>query len=210
MPMKETDWDAKLHWEGVYSRNASDRVSWYRPHLDTSLQLIRSASVPDASVIDVGGGHATLVDDLLRDGYCHLTVLDISESALECSRQRLGAAAEKVSWLAGDVLELDLPESHFDLWHDRAVFHFFTRPEQHRVYARQMLRALKPGGNAVIATFGPEGPMKCSGLDTCRYNADALARTLGSGLQWIEEVIDLHQTPSGTQQQFLYCLFRRV
>ncbi len=159
----------KQHWETVYQTRAADAVSWYRPHLDTSLTLIERA-MPDrgGALIDIGGGESTLVDDLLARGYRELTVLDISAAAIAVARQRLGDAAAHVTWLASDIMQADLPAQHFGLWHDRALFHFLTAAEQRAAYVRRLLHALKPGGHAIIATFGPQGPAKCSGLDTVR------------------------------------------
>lgn len=200
--------DAKTHWDGVYGRVAHDAVSWYRPHLETSLRLIQSAAGPDASIIDVGGGHSTLVDDLVQRGYRNVTVLDVSEVALSRSRQRLGQTAESVTWRVGNILTASLPQSYYDVWHDRAVFHFLRNPQQRIDYARNVERALRPGGHLVMATFGPQGPMKCSGLEVCRYDAESLAEIFGPRFQLIESLIEMHQTPSGGQQQFLYCHFK--
>ncbi|MCW8808007.1 MAG: class I SAM-dependent methyltransferase, partial [Rhodanobacter sp.] len=170
---------SKQHWETVYQTKAPDAVSWYRPHLDTSLALIERA-VPDrdACIIDIGAGEATLVDDLLERGYRQLTVLDISPAAIDVAKHRLGAAAAPVTWLADDIMQVALPARHFDLWHDRALFHFLTGAEQRANYIERLCQALKPGGHAIIATFGPQGPVKCSGLDTVRYDAESLQREL--------------------------------
>ena len=199
----------KQHWETVYQTKAADAVSWYRPHLDTSLSLIERA-MPDraGALIDIGGGESTLVDDLLARGYRELTVLDISAAAIAVARQRLGDAAAHVTWLAGDILQAGLPAQHFGLWHDRALFHFLTHAEQRAAYVERLLHALKPGGHAIIATFGPQGPAKCSGLDTVRYDAAALQRALGPRFALIEHRTELHHTPFDTTQQFVYGLFR--
>jgi len=203
--------DKQQHWETVYRTKAPDAVSWYRPHLDTSLALIERAA-PDrgAAVLDVGGGASTLVDDLLARGYRDLGVLDISAAALNVARERLGEAADKVTWLAANLLDAPLPQARYDLWHDRAVFHFLTEAEQRAHYLRQLTHALKPGGHAVLATFGPQGPLKCSGLDTVRYDAGELARVLGDGFALVDSTLECHATPSGTTQPFLYALFRRT
>ncbi len=199
----------KQHWETVYQTKAADAVSWYRPHLDTSLALIERA-MPDraGALIDIGGGESTLVDDLLARGYRELTVLDISAAAIAVARQRLGDAANGVTWLASDIMQADLPAQRFGLWHDRALFHFLTHAEQRAAYAERLLHALKPGGHAIIATFGPQGPAKCSGLDTVRYDAAALQRELGPRFALIEHHTELHHTPFDTTQQFVYGLFR--
>ena len=199
----------KAHWEAVYGSKAPDAVSWYRAHLERSLQLI-SQSCPDksASIIDVGGGESTLVDDLLEQGYRHLTVLDISEKALEVARQRVGARANLVSWIAADVTTATLPAQAYDLWHDRAVFHFLTEPEDRAAYVRQVATSVKIGGYVIVATFGPEGPVKCSGLDVVRYDADSLHRQFGAAFKLEDSATEIHHTPFGTTQQFLYCLCR--
>lgn len=203
--------DPQEHWENVYATKAPDSVSWYRPHLDTSLALIERA-VPDRDnpILDVGGGASTLVDDLMGQGYSDVSVLDISAAALEVSKRRLGTAAARVNWLAADLLNTPMPALRYELWHDRAVFHFLVAQEQRDAYVRQLAHTLKPAGYAVIATFGPDGPQKCSGLDTARYDADGLKRALSPALMLIDSSLELHPTPFGTQQQFLYALFRRA
>jgi SAM-dependent methyltransferase len=201
----------RQHWETVYTAKAADAVSWYRPHLDRSLALIeRVAPDPSAAVLDAGGGASTLVDDLLARGYRDLSVLDISAEALNVARKRLGESAHAVTWLAIDLLDAPLQEARYDVWHDRAVFHFLTEAGQRANYVRQLAHALKPGGHAVLATFGPDGPMKCSGLDTTRYDAEGLTRVLGDGFTLIDSTLEFHATPFGTTQQFLYALFKRV
>ena len=201
--------DAKTPWENDYATKAPDAVSWYRAHLDTSLALIeRAAASRSASIIDVGGGESTLVDDLLHRGYEHITVLDVSPTAIEITKQRLGAAAEQVHWLVGDIVEIELEPHAYDLWHDRAVFHFLTAPDRRRAYVRQVARAVKPGGHVIVSTFGPEGPQKCSGLDVMRYDAESLHDEFGGRFRLLESSQELHQTPWGTSQQFLYCYCR--
>jgi 2-polyprenyl-3-methyl-5-hydroxy-6-metoxy-1,4-benzoquinol methylase len=208
MQVQQPAEDRRAHWDGVYKRNAPDAVSWYRPHLETSLRLIQDAAGSDSSILDVGGGHSILVDDLLSRGYRKITVLEVSEAALNLAKLRLGVAAEPVTWQVDDILTASLQEGSYDVWHDRAVFHFLTNPEQRSVYRRQATHALKPGGNLIIATFGPQGPMKCSGLEVCRYSAETLAAVLGSRFTLTESLIEIHKTTSGTEQQFLYCSFR--
>lgn len=201
--------DAKTHWEKVYATKAPDAVSWYRAHLETSLALIeRAAEARSVSIIDVGGGESTLVDDLLHRGYENLTVLDVSPTAIEVTRKRLGSDAERVHWLVGDVGEMELERDAYDLWHDRAVFHFLTTPERRVAYVQQVARAVKPGGHVIISTFGPEGPTKCSGLEVMRYDAESLHGEFGGRFRLVESSKELHETPSGTTQQFLYCYCR--
>ena len=201
--------DAKAHWEKVYTTKATDAVSWYRRHLETSLALIERAAVAcSASIIDVGGGESTLVDDLLLRGYKNITVLDISQSAIDLTKRRLGSAAERVHWLVADITETELDPRSYDLWHDRAVFHFLTAREQRIAYVRQVARGVKPGGHIIVSTFGPEGPTKCSGLEVMRYDADSLHEEFGARFRLVESSKELHQTPFETTQQFLYCYCR--
>lgn len=198
--------ETQAHWEHVYGTKAPAEVSWFRPHLDTSLALIERLALPaGASIIDVGGGEATLVDDLLARGYERITVLDISTTALRHTKQRLGEAARQVTWLTADITEAELPPHAYDVWHDRAVFHFLTKPEQRQAYVRQVARSVKPGGHVLVGTFGPDGPAKCSGLDVMRYDERALHAEFGARFRLIESARELHGTPFGTTQQFLYC-----
>jgi 2-polyprenyl-3-methyl-5-hydroxy-6-metoxy-1,4-benzoquinol methylase len=198
--------DTQSHWERVYGTKAPTEVSWFRPHLDTSLSLIeRVAGDRSTSIIDVGGGQSTLVDDLIARGYGNVTVLDIARTAIEHAKQRLGSASDRVKWLIADITQADLPARSYDVWHDRAVFHFLTEPEQRRAYVRQVAAAVKPGGHVIVGTFGPEGPNKCSGLDVMRYDADSLHGEFGSHFRLIESSRELHKTPFGSTQQFLYC-----
>jgi SAM-dependent methyltransferase len=201
--------DTKRHWENVYATKAPDAVSWYRRHLGTSLALIeRAAEARDASIIDVGGGESTLVDDLLLRGYKNLTVLDVSQTAIEVTKKRLGSPAEQVRRLVGDIVEIALEQHAYDLWHDRAAFHFLTTPEQRLAYVRQVTRGVKRGGHVIVSTFGPEGPTKCSGLEVMRYDAESLHGEFGGRFRIVESSMELHQTPFGTTQQFLYCYCR--
>lgn len=201
--------NAKAHWEDVYRSRAVDEVSWYRPHLDVSLSLIESAA-PDrgSAIIDVGGGEATLVDDLVARGYGDVTVLDISQAAIDVARARLGPAAAPVHWITGDITNVQLEAARYDLWHDRAVFHFLTQADDRAAYVRQVARAVKPGGHVIVATFGPEGPEKCSGMDVVRYDAGTLHGEFGAKFRLLDSVTELHETPWGTPQQFMYCFCR--
>jgi 2-polyprenyl-3-methyl-5-hydroxy-6-metoxy-1,4-benzoquinol methylase len=203
--------DAKGHWEKVYMTKAPEAVSWYRPHLETSLALIeRAAAARSASIVDVGGGESTLVDDLLLRGYKNITVLDISQIAIDLTKSRLSSAAEQVCWLVGDITEIELEPRAYDLWHDRAVFHFLTAQERRVAYVRQVAHSVKPGGHIIVSTFGPEGPTKCSGLEVMRYDAESLHREFGARFRLVESSRELHHTPFGTTQQFLYCYCRIV
>jgi SAM-dependent methyltransferase len=198
--------DPTAHWDKVYRTKKEDEVSWYRPHLEISLDLIGAAAPNlDARIVDVGGGESTLVDDLLARGYRNLAVLDVSATALEVTRDRLGATAGQVDWLCGDVTTYAFAEHEYDVWHDRAVFHFLTDPGDRAAYVRQVARAVRPGGHVIVAAFGPEGPVKCSGLDVVRYDPDTLHDQFGAKFQLVKHLTELHQTPQGKIQQFVYC-----
>ena len=165
----------KEHWEKVYGTHAQDAVSWYAPHLETSLNLIYQAAADnDAAIIDIGGGEATLVDDLLCEGYRDVSILDISQHAIDVARDRIGENANKVHWYCADITQATLPQNYFDIWHVRAVFHFLTEDAQRVRYVEQVMRSVKHGGHVIMATFGPEGPEQCSGLDVVRYDAEHL------------------------------------
>jgi SAM-dependent methyltransferase len=201
----------KTHWESVYETKPADAVSWYAPHLRESLRYVAQAAAgKDAAIIDVGGGESTLVDDLIDGGYTHITVLDVSATALEVTRRRLGTAAAHVVWLTADILEAELPASAYDIWHDRAVFHFLTDDAQRRRYVAQVLKALKPGGFAIVGTFGPEGPEKCSGLQVSRYAPSELHGVFGEPFELLASSVEQHTTPWGSPQQFVYCYCRRA
>jgi 2-polyprenyl-3-methyl-5-hydroxy-6-metoxy-1,4-benzoquinol methylase len=201
--------DAKRHWENVYAAKAPEAVSWYRPYLETSLALIeRAANARTAAIIDVGGGESTLVDDLLLRGYQNITVLDVSQTAIDVTKRRLSSAAEQVRWLVGDITEVELEQGSYDVWHDRAVFHFLIETEHRNAYVRQVARSVRPGGHVIVSTFGPEGPAKCSGLDVMRYDAGSLHEEFGARFRLVESSKELHRTPFGTTQQFLYCYCR--
>jgi SAM-dependent methyltransferase len=201
--------DARSHWENVYTTKAPDAVSWYHPHLETSLELIeRVAPARSTSIIDVGGGESTLVDDLLARGYINLSVLDVSPTAIDVTKRRLGYAAERVHWIVGDITNADLSPNAYDLWHDRAVFHFLKTMDERAAYDRQVAKAVRSGGHVLVSTFGPEGPTKCSGLEVVRYDAESLHAEFGLHFRLLESLKELHETPFGTTQQFLYCLCR--
>jgi len=194
------------HWERVYSTKRPNEVSWYRPHLELSLRLIEQAAASRAArIIDVGGGESTLVDDLLARGYGDVTVLDLSETAINVAKERLGADVGSVRWVHGDVTTYPFPASGFDVWHDRAVFHFLTEARDRAAYVRQVARSVRIGGHVIVATFGPEGPTQCSGLDVMRYDSDALHAEFGAHFRLVEHVTEAHQTPAGKLQQFIYC-----
>jgi 2-polyprenyl-3-methyl-5-hydroxy-6-metoxy-1,4-benzoquinol methylase len=201
--------DMKTHWEKVYKAKAPEAVSWYRPHFERSLALIElAAKASSAAIIDVGGGESTLIDDLLLRGYNNLTVLDISQTAVDVNKRRLGLAAAQVRWLVADITEIELAPSSYDLWHDRAVFHFLTAPQPRIAYVRQVARSVKPGGHVIVSTFGSQGPMTCSGLEVMRYDAESLHSEFGARFRLVESSKELHRTPFGATQRFLYCYCR--
>lgn len=201
--------DRKAHWERVYETKSATEVSWFQTQADMSRELVEEAA-PDrgAAIIDVGGGASVLVDDLLTAGYKHLTVLDISAAALDQARARLGARADTVTWLNDDALSAALPAAAFDVWHDRAVFHFLTDANDRRQYVEQVRRALKPGGAIVIGTFAEDGPLKCSGLDVARYSAEQLAAEFGAGFTMLTSRRHEHTTPWGATQKFTFVTCR--
>jgi 2-polyprenyl-3-methyl-5-hydroxy-6-metoxy-1,4-benzoquinol methylase len=201
--------NAQRHWEHIYATKGPDQVSWFSPHLNASLELIDRTSVStNAAIIDVGGGESTLVDDLLAQGYRNLTVLDISQTAIDACKKRLGNDAGRVHWLTADITKVELGRSQFDVWHDRAVFHFLTTPSDRVAYVRQVTRSVKPGGHVVVATFGPQGPTRCSDLEVVRYDEDSLHNEFGAHFRMVESSKSMHRTPFGTAQQFLYCYCR--
>lgn len=203
--------DRAAHWEGRYRATDENRLGWYRPHLDTSLELIDSLCADDSCrIIDVGGGASTLVDDLLARGHSNIAVLDLAASALTIARQRLGSQADQVKWIVGDVLTTDLGLGSYDLWHDRAVFHFLTRAAERRAYLDRLRRALASGGRVVIGTFAPSAPEVCSGLQVQRYDHDQLAAVFGADFRLLAATEEAHRTPGGTDQPYTYALFEYV
>ena len=206
---RRTAMDVRNHWDRIYRGKPHEAMSWYRAHLERSLALIERVSPDrDAAIVDVGAGESTLVDDLLARGYRHVTAIDVSQAAVDAARRRLGERAREVEWLVVDVTQAALPAAAYDVWHDRAVFHFLTDPVQRAAYVRQVACAVAPGGYVIVATFGPEGPTKCSGLDVVRYDADALHGEFGAQFRLVDSETEIHRTPAGANQQFLYCLCR--
>jgi SAM-dependent methyltransferase len=199
----------RKHWDDVYATKGPDRVSWFRPHLEMSLAFLEAAKIDrDAGVIDVGGGASTFVDDLLDRGYRNVTILDLSETALEETRRRLGPRASRVHWVCADVTAVRLPESAFDFWHDRAVFHFLLDPLARARYVDAVRRSVKPGGHIVVATFGQHGPEKCSGLEVLRFSPEGIHAQFGSGFAKVADATETHVTPWGAEQEFVYCYCR--
>ena len=199
------------HWDAIYKTKLPDEVSWYRPHLEVSLDLIeRHAEGRSASIIDVGAGESTLVDDLLSRGYERVTVLDVSRTAIDETKKRLGRDAKRVQWVAGNITQTPLAPDSFDIWHDRAVFHFLTDPAERRAYVNAVIHAVKTGGHVIVSTFGLEGPSTCSGLAVMRYDAETLRDEFGRRFRIEESSKELHRTPRGAIQQFVYCCCRVV
>ena len=200
----------RSHWESVYADKPPEQLSWFLPSLDTSLGLIEAAGLSTQdSVIDVGGGASTLVDSLLGRGFIDVSVLDISQAAIETSKMRLGSRADEVNWIVGDVLEFQ-PHRAFALWHDRACFHFMTAVEQREKYVRSLERSVVAGGACIIDTFAPDGPRRCSGLDVVRYDARGLVDALGQDWKLEKHVNEIHRTPWDSTQSFNFFLLRRA
>jgi len=200
---------SKEHWDSVYRTRGSEQVSWYQPHLDRSLAFLEATGLGrDARVIDVGGGASTFVDDLLDRGYTNVTVLDLSAAALDVAKGRLGSRASQVKWICADVTDPQLPSEAYDFWHDRAVFHFLREPAARDRYVSAVRRMLKPGGHIVVATFGPHGPEKCSGLDVMHFTPEALHAEFGPEFARLSDAVEMHTTPWGSEQEFVYCYCR--
>jgi len=207
---QEAEFNRKNHWEGIYSDKKAAEVSWYQQYPQQSLALIKATGItPQASIIDIGGGASTLVDSLLEAGYENLSVLDISHAAIEQARARLGQQAARVKWLEQDITKF-VSEDAFDVWHDRAVFHFLTDADDRASYVRAMFGALNPGGHAIVATFDLDGPEKCSGLDIVRYSPETMSEVFGDDFKLVETQTEKHTTPGGASQSFVYCRFVRV
>ena len=203
--------DRQKHWESIYQIKDRDEVSWFREHLDTSLRMIVDTRVgKDAAIIDVGGGNSTLVDDLLQAGYVDISVLDISSNAIAHSQDRLGVRADDVNWIVADITSVNLPEGHFDVWHDRAVFHFLTDEQDRSRYVELAKRSLKVGGHIIVASFSLKGPTKCSGLDIVQYSPETMHDVFGNSFDLVESIPETHNTPFGTTQDFVYCYCRKV
>jgi ubiquinone/menaquinone biosynthesis C-methylase UbiE len=209
-PIEPVEGARNLHWEGIYATKGATQVSWYAPHLELSLQFIERTGVGTAGqIIDVGGGASTLADDLLEKGYENLTVLDISSTAMKMSQARLGARANRVRWLEGDVTRMELPQTSFAVWHDRAVFHFLVDAQDRRRYLAQVNASLQSGGHLILATFAHDGPMKCSGLNVVRYSTETITAEVGEEFELVESQSEFHKTPFNTEQKFLYSWFRK-
>jgi SAM-dependent methyltransferase len=200
----------QAHWENVYTTKNEKEVSWFEASPTISLDLIRSTKVNlDAPIIDIGGGASRLVDALIDNGFQAITVLDLSKEALASAKARLGARGAKVRWIVEDVTTWE-PSETYDVWHDRAAFHFLTEPGDRAAYAARISRAVRPGGHVIIGTFAPDGPERCSGLPIVCHDAASLGEMLGSGFELVESRRHGHQTPMGATQRFQFSRFRRA
>ena len=202
--------DRKEHWEKIYSEKNPNEVSWFQENPGKSLELIKRTGIPKgASIIDVGGGASVLVDHLLDEGFKNVTILDTSDAALRYAQSRLGDQAKRVKWVVADVTQFN-PTEKFDLWHDRAVFHFLTEEADRKRYAVTVSQAVRSGGHLVIASFAPDGPDKCSNLTVCRYDGGLIQRELGNDFKLIQEDSEAHLTPWKKEQKFRYFSFIRL
>jgi len=203
------DVSRQSHWENVYATKGENEVSWFQETPVTSLELIRLAgAIRTSGIIDIGGGASRLADGLVSQGFGDVTVLDLSAAALAAARSRMGDNANRVTWIAADVTIWE-PSRTYDVWHDRAAFHFLTDPEDQAAYVARLRRALRPGGHAIIGTFALDGPERCSGLAVSRHDAGSLAAALGGGFELIDTRRHEHITPWGTPQRFQFSTFRR-
>lgn len=202
--------NAKTHWEHIYETKAPTQLSWYQEHAHISLQFIQHTGIAKtAQIIDIGGGASTFVDDLTVAGFQHITVLDVSVTALQLAQHRLGSRAKGITWIESDITQANLPYQNFDLWHDRAVFHFLTRVEDRQRYVQTVRHSVKKGGHVIVATFASDGPERCSGLDVVRYNSESLHHEFGQGFEVVESTLETHHTPFETEQKFIYCYCRK-
>jgi SAM-dependent methyltransferase len=202
--------DRQTHWDNVYRTKREDEVSWFQASPTMSLDLIHAAGIGrNASIVDIGGGASRLVDALLDEGFTDVTVLDLSEESMAKAKARLGARANSVTWIVADATTWQ-PTRTYDLWHDRAAFHFLTTPEDRAAYAERVLRAVRSSGQVIIGTFAPDGPERCSGLPVVRHDAESIGKVLGPSLELVETRRHNHQMPMGGNQKFQFSRFRRV
>ena len=200
----------KSHWENIYENKGTTQVSWYQEHAQFSLQYIRNTGIKKTHhIIDVGGGASTLVDDLVESGFEHITVLDISAKALQLARERLGERATNVNWIEADITQANLPYQAYDVWHDRAVFHFLTQAALRARYVEKVQHGVRPGGHVIVATFANDGPDHCSGLEVMRYDPEGLHDEFGDSFDLVNSTRETHHTPLGTEQRFIYCYCRK-
>lgn len=208
--MQMGDFDRKDHWEQIYSSKSLSEVSWYQPTPETSLSLIQSFGLPkDARIIDIGGGDSLLVDHLLDEGYSNLSVLDISEKAIQRAQKRLGDRSRSVNWIISDVVGFQ-PEGKYDLWHDRAAFHFLTEEKEVDHYLETARAALLPSGYLIVGTFSENGPKKCSGIEVHQYSERSMTKRFSTFFDRIRCIVEDHLTPAGKVQNFIFCSFQRI
>jgi SAM-dependent methyltransferase len=203
--LREATMTAERHWERLYATRDVSGASWYQQHARQSLAMIEAVAGAPSRIIDVGGGASTLVDALLARGWRNLTVLDISATALDIARTRLGDEAGHVKWLQADITRIGLPQAKFDVWHDRGAFHFLTDRARRAAYVAQLRRAVRPGGHAIIGAYGLDGPRYCSGLPVMRFTAETLHAELGDAFELADYVEERHRTPGGSTRTFVYC-----
>jgi trans-aconitate methyltransferase len=200
----------KQHWNEVYAKKSPESLTWFQPRPETSLTLIRSAGLArEARLIDVGGGTSLLTSVLLEEGFQHLSILDVSDRAIELAKTRLGNRASEIEWYEADLTTFE-PPHRWDLWHDRAVFYFLTAEEDRRAYCRVMNHSVEPGGYVVIATFALDGPTRCSGLEVVRYSPESLHAELGGQYEFRGRLAEDHRTPADGMQRFVYSWFQRA
>jgi SAM-dependent methyltransferase len=204
------DLSRKAHWEAIYATKGENEVSWFEEIPAPSLDLIDLArSAPESAIVDIGGGASRLVDNLVARGFNHVTVLDLSEAALVVAKTRLGKQGKNVQWVAADVTRW-YPNQTYDVWHDRAAFHFLTESADRVAYVERLKRATKIGSHVIIGTFAIDGPEKCSGLPVNRYDSKSLSAELGEGFELIDSRAQEHSTPWGSKQRFQFSTFRRI
>ncbi|MCC5816155.1 MAG: class I SAM-dependent methyltransferase [Leptospira sp.] len=200
----------KSHWENVYNSKKLEEVSWFQPKPETTLSFLSTYKVPlSARIIDIGGGDSYLVDHLLDLGYTNVSVLDISEKALERVKARLAERAKLVQWIVSDAAKF-VPDVEYDFWHDRAAFHFLTDPSDIAHYVESAKKGIRKGGNLVVGTFSDKGPLKCSGLEIRQYTKDSMVATFGEDFNLLDSNVLDHKTPGGNVQNFIFCGFERV
>lgn len=205
-----SDPNRRDHWENIYSTKGENEVSWFEKNPAPSLELIGLARLtPDSTIVDIGGGVSRFVDSLVARGFRHVTVLDLSRSALDTAKARLGDRGGQVRWVVADITTWE-PSQNYDLWHDRAAFHFLTDEVDRTAYLKRLTKALRPGGHIIIGTFALDGPERCSGLPVKRYDADSLAVTLGDEFELVATRSYAHCTPWGAMQHFCFSIFRRA
>ena len=200
--------NSKQHWNEIYTKNLPEEVSWFQKEPTISLEMIQRVGNNKSRIIDVGGGASTLAGYLLKNGYSNVGVLDISDKAIEYIKVKLANQADKIEWYVDDITNFVSPHP-YDIWHDRAVFHFLTDKESRGLYVKTLKNTLNSGAHAIIATFAKNGPTKCSGLDITQYDAASMQAELGSEFLLLENQYETHKTPKGNEQHFIYFLFKR-